>query len=90
MTIAWDKLLQVFGATVGGALAIVVLFALGVRFLTDAQALAPKTNKGKPKAGGKEAMFRTLAYICFIVAALAVAYEVFILVQPLLFPAPKE
>lgn len=83
----WSALGQVFAAAVGGAIVIVGLFALGVRFLTDAQALTPDALQGKPRSEGKEAAYRALAYVCFVLAALGVAYEIYLLVKPLVTPA---
>lgn len=83
MKIAWDAFFYVVLAAVGGTIVIVSMYSLGVRFLTDAQQLTAKAKKGVAKAIGKEAFYRSVAYIFFAVAGLAVAVELLLIVAPL-------
>lgn len=83
MKIAWDSFFYVILAAVGGSIVIVTMYSLGVRFLTDAQSLTAKALKGKAKAIGKEAFFRSIAYVFFSLAGLAVAFELLLIVAPL-------
>lgn len=83
MKIAWDAFFYVVLASVGGAIVIVTMYSLGVRFLTDAQNLVTKTKKGKTQAVGKETFFRSIAYIFFALAGLAIAFEILLIVAPL-------
>lgn len=80
MTIAWDAFLSVVLTSVGGAAVIVSLYSLGVRFVTDAELLAPQAAKGDSKAVRKESIFRSVAYICFTLCAIAVLYEVYLII----------
>lgn len=83
MKIAWDAFFYVVLASVGGSIVIVSMYSLGVRFLTDAQQLTAKAKKGVAKAVGKEAFYRSVSYICFALAGLAVAFELLLIVAPL-------
>lgn len=80
MTIAWDAFLSVFLTSIGGAAVIVSLYALGVRFVTDAELLAPLAAQGDGKAVRKESVFRSIAYICFTLCAIAVLYEIYLII----------
>ena len=84
MTIAWDAFLSVVIASVVGAAVIVSLFSLGVRFLTDAQMYVPastgKKARRSKRAETKEVVFRTLAYVCFTLAALGALYEIYLII----------
>lgn len=84
MTIAWDAFLSVVIASIVGAAVIVSLFSLGVRFLTDAEiyvsASTGKKAKRSKRAEGKEVAFRTLAYVCFILAAAGALYEIYLII----------
>ncbi len=80
MTIAGDAFLSVVIASVGGAAVIVSLYSLGVRFVTDAELLAPKAAKGDGSAVRKESFFRSIAYICFTLCAIAVLYEIYLII----------
>lgn len=83
MKIAWDSFFYVILAAVGGSIVIVAMYSLGVRFLTDAQNLAAKAVKAKVDSIGKEAFLRSIAYVFFALAGLAVAFELLLIVAPL-------
>lgn len=80
MTIAWDAFLSVVITSIGGAAVIVSLYSLGVRFVTDAELLAPLAAQGNSKAVRKESVFRSVAYICFTLCAIAVLYEIYLII----------
>ena len=80
MTIAWDAFLSVVLAAVVGSAVIVSLFSLGVRWLTDAQLVSTQTKKSSRRGSGREAALRSLAYLCFTLAALGVLYEIYLII----------
>lgn len=80
MTIAWDAFLSVVLTSVIGSAVIVSLYSLGVRFVTNAELFAPKAAKGDAQAVRKESLFRSIAYVCFTLCALAVLYEVYLII----------
>lgn len=80
MTIAWDAFLSVVLTSIGGAAVIVSLYSLGVRFVTDAELLAPKAAQGDSSSIRKESMFRSIAYICFTLCAITVLYEIYLII----------
>ncbi len=80
MTIAWDAFLSVVLTSVIGSAVIVSLYALGVRFVTDADQLISKAKKGDAQALRKESVFRSISYICFTLCAIAVLYEIYLII----------
>lgn len=80
MSIAWDAFLSVVLTSIGGAAVIVSLYSLGVRFVTNAELLAPQAAKGDGSAVRKESFFRSISYICFTLCAIAVLYEVYLII----------
>jgi hypothetical protein len=83
MKIAWDAFFYVVIAAVVGSIVIVSMYSLGVRFLTDAQLIASKVKKKSNSGIGKEAFYRSVAYVFFALSALAVAFELLLIVAPL-------
>lgn len=80
MTIAWDAFLTVVIASILGTAIIVSLYSLGIRFLTDAQALMEAGAQGDRSALRRESLFRSVAYVCFTLCAIAVLYAVYLIV----------
>ena len=80
MSIAWDAFWTVVLVAVLGTSLLVSLYALGVRFYTDAENLAPAAAKGDAVAIRKESLFRSVSYIFFTVCALAVLYGVYLII----------
>ncbi|MFM6980706.1 MAG: hypothetical protein ACKOWE_04815 [Micrococcales bacterium] len=82
-TIKWDSFLLVAGAALVFSAAISLAFALGVRFLTNAQHAANKTKGKKSKAGSKnaqiEALNRIAAYLLFSVSASALLFGLYLI-----------
>ena len=74
MTIKWDNLFLVAGSSIGAALLVVALFAVGVRLLTDARLAEAKAKKGDSKAARVEALSRTVSYIAFSLCGSALIY----------------
>lgn len=89
--IKWDSFLLVAGAALGFSAAIALAFALGVRFLTNAQNIAQKAKGKKAKPSAKnaqlEAIYRVSAYLLFAVSSSALLFGLYlILVKDNLLP----
>lgn len=80
MTIKWDNLFLVAGSSIGAALLVVALFAVGVRLLTDARLAEAKAKKGDSKAARVEALSRTVSYIAFSLCGSALIYGIYLIV----------
>lgn len=80
MSIAWDSFLTVVIASIVGTALIVSLYSLGIRFLTDAQALMAEAATGNSSAIRRESIYRSIAYVCFTLCAIAVLYAVYLIV----------
>lgn len=80
MSIAWDAFLSVVIVSIVGTAAIVTLFSLGVRWMTDAELVASQSKKSSRRGSGKEVALRTIAYLAFTLAALGVLYEIYLIV----------
>jgi len=80
MTIKWDNLFLVAGTSIGAALLVVALFAVGVRLLTDARLAEAKAKKGDNAAARVEAISRTLSYIAFSLCGSALLYGIYLIV----------
>lgn len=82
-TINWSNFLLVALAALGFSAAIALAFALGVRFLTDAQHIAEKSagKKGKPgpKNARREALYRIAAYLLFAVSSSALLFGLYLI-----------
>jgi nitrate reductase NapE component len=84
MNIDWTKFEQVALGAIGFSAFVVIVYSLGVRFLTTAQHLAGKGNKA---ASSRELALRVLSYALFAVAAVAVAWAVIWMFQVMYTPA---
>ena len=80
MTIKWDNLFLVAGTSIGAALLVVALFAVGVRLLTDARLAEAKAKKGDNAAARVEAISRTLSYFAFSLCGSALLYGIYLIV----------
>ena len=80
MTIKWDNLFLVAGTSIGAALLVVALFAIGVRLLTDARLAEAKAKKGDNAAARVEAISRTFSYIAFSLCGSALLYGIYLIV----------
>ena len=80
MSINWSNLLLVAVASIGAALLVVSLFAVGVRLLTDARIAEAKAKKGDNSAARFEAVSRTVSYIAFSLCASALLYGIYLIV----------
>jgi len=86
MNIDWTKFEQVALGAIGFSAFVVIVYSLGVRFLTSAQHLAGKGNKA---ASSRELALRVLSYALFAVAAVTVAWAVIWMFQVMYAPAKK-
>jgi hypothetical protein len=80
MSINWSNLFTVAGTSIGAALIVVALFAVGVRLLTDARLAEAKAKKGDNAAARAEAISRTLSYIAFSLCGSALIYGIYLIV----------
>ena len=80
IVIDWNAFLSVFGAALGFTTLIVACFSFGVRFLTNAQNIAPKARKGNNKAQQSEALNLSGAYVFFAICVCALAYGIYLIV----------
>ena len=80
MTIKWDNLFLVAGTSIGAALLVVALFAVGVRLLTDARLAEAKAKKGDNAAARVEAISSTFSYIAFSLCGSALIYGICLIV----------
>ena len=80
MNIKWDNLFLVAGTSIGAALLVVALFAVGVRLLTDARLAEVSAKKGDKKAARVEAISRTFSYIAFSLCGSALIYGIYLIV----------
>ena len=86
--IDWTHLFQVAAAALIGSVVVMFLFALGVRFSTNADHVKSKASKGDAKALRAEALNRSIAYVLFALSFGAVIYGV-LLIVPGLIPGVK-
>ncbi|MFM5904987.1 MAG: hypothetical protein ACKORF_02650 [Micrococcales bacterium] len=88
ITIDWNHLFQVALAALVGSASVMILFALGVRFSTNADHVKGKASQGDPKALRLEALNRSVAYVLFALSFGAVIFGV-LLIIPGLIPGVK-
>jgi hypothetical protein len=80
IVIDWNAFFLVFAASLGFTGLIVACFSFGVRFLTNAQNIAPKARKGNSKAQQSEVLNLIGAYVTFAICACALAYGIYLVV----------
>lgn len=80
MEINWNAFLLVFVASVSFAVVIVLAFALGVRFFTNAELHKSVSKKGSQTAAVAELWNRTVSYALFTVSAGALLYGIYLIV----------
>lgn len=81
MNIDWNKFEMVAIGTIGFTAFMVVVYSLGVRFLTNAQNQEAAAKKGNAKAARSELANRIAAYALFALSAAVLAYGVFIMFE---------
>ncbi|MEY4491879.1 MAG: hypothetical protein RL085_290 [Actinomycetota bacterium] len=81
MNIDWNKFEMVAIGTIGFTAFMVVVYSLGVRFLTNAQHQEAAAKKGNAKAARSELANRIAAYALFALSAAILAYGVFIMFE---------
>ena len=81
MNIDWNKFEMVAIGTIGFTAFMVVVYSLGVRFLTNAQNQESAAKKGNAKAARSELLNRIAAYALFALSAAVLAYGVFIMFE---------
>jgi hypothetical protein len=81
MNIDWNKFEMVAIGTIGFTAFMVVVYSLGVRFLTNAQHQEAAAKKGNAKAARSELANRIAAYSLFALSAAILAYGVFIMFE---------
>ncbi len=79
MNIDWNKFELVALGTVGFTAMMVTVYSLGVRLLTNAQAQTAAAKKGDAKAARSELLNRVSAYSLFALAAVILAYGIFLM-----------
>ncbi len=87
MNIDWSKFEQVAISAIGFTAFIVVLYSLGVRFLTNAQHLTAKAAKGNKQAADRELVNRIVSYALFAASFAAMAWGVIWMFQVMYTPA---
>lgn len=80
MSIDWNAFLLVFVASVGFAVAIVLLFSLGVRLYTNAESYKSAAKKGSQSAAVSELWNRFISYAMFTLASFALCYSIYLIV----------
>jgi hypothetical protein len=80
INIDWNAFLLVFAAALGFTGLIVAFFSFGVRFLTNAENIAPKARKGNSKAQQSEALNLIGAYVTFAVCICGLAYGIYLII----------
>jgi hypothetical protein len=78
--INWSNLFLVTVVAISSTLALVALFSLGLRWLTDARASQAKALAGDSAASRLEVLQRTLAYVAFALCASALLYGIYLIV----------
>lgn len=81
MNIDWNKFEMVAIGTIGFTAFMVVVYSLGVRFLTNAQHFESSAKKGNAKAARNELVNRIAGYALFALSAAVLAYGVFIMFE---------
>lgn len=79
MNIDWNKFELVALGTIGFTAFMVVVYSLGVRLLTNAQAQTAAAKKGDAKAARSELLNRVSAYAMFATSAVVLLYGVFLM-----------
>lgn len=77
--INWNSLLLVAAVAIGATVAVVAVFSLGMRFLTDARHIRSEGKK-KDVAKPGEIIFRTAAYAMFTLCSMALIYGIYLIV----------
>jgi hypothetical protein len=80
IVIDWNAFALVFAAALGFTSLIVAFFSFGVRFLTNAQNIAPLARKGNSKAQQSEALNLIGAYVTFAVCVCALAFGIYLII----------
>ncbi|MFM1846167.1 MAG: hypothetical protein RIS19_640 [Actinomycetota bacterium] len=80
IVIDWNAFALVFAAALGFTSLIVALFSLGVRFLTNAQNIAPSARAGDSRAQQSEALNLIGAYVNFAVCVCALAFGIYLII----------
>ena len=80
IVIDWNAFLLVFAAALGFTSLIVAFFSFGVRFLTNAQNIAPKARKGNTKDQQSEALNLIGAYVAFAICLCALAFGIYLII----------
>ena len=86
ITIDWQHLGMVAGASIFGSALVVALFSLGIRLLVSANGAKAKAEKGDMQALRSEAANRAGAYALLALSAGAVVYGI-LLIIPNLIPS---
>jgi hypothetical protein len=78
--IEWGSLLLVAAVAIGATTALVSMFSLGMRWLTNARHYVSSSKKGSAKAIRAEVLNRSGAYIMFTLCATALIYGIYLIV----------
>lgn len=83
IVINWNDLIMVGGVAIGASAIIATLFAIGVRFLTNAQQSLNSGKRGKESQNRsltKEIAYGFAAVLCFLAASSVLAYGLYVIV----------
>lgn len=84
INIDWNHLFLVAATAVGASVAVIVMFSLGIRLLTNAEHAKSASKKGDVKALRVEAANRAAAYALFALSFGAVVFGVLLIVPGLI------